>query len=172
MMGVVDMSCGYPAPLPENTFNTHHIGASFLFRQLIQYKNKLQELPFFWDLLNNPSVFRFRYTAAVLGKFMKEICNPDLHIITAINIGWGSRTDTAKAYQANTLLASKDPVALDFIAGSQVLLEATKKVSAPQEYLELNDPSNEGKPFYSFLQECRRELGGTIEPDLIEVIEC
>jgi len=94
-----------------------------------------------------------------------------LNIITAIKVGWGSRIDSSKAYPTNTILASTDPVALDFIAGSQVLLEATKKAGAPQEYSELNDPSNKDKPFRSFLQECRKELGGTINPDLITIIE-
>lgn len=172
LMGVVDMSCGYPAPNPENSFNTHHIGASFLFRLLTKHSKQLQSLPFYWDTYFSPSVFRFRFTGGVLGKFMTTIRKPDLNIVTAINIGWGSRTNTKMAYKANTVLASVDPVALDYIAGSQVLLKATQTVSAPQDYIELNDPSNEDKPFYSFLQECRREMGGTMNPDLIKVIDC
>lgn len=172
MMGVVDMSCGFPAPKPDNCYNTHNVGASFIYRQLAKRRGRLHDFPFYGDILNHSSVFRFRFTGGVLGKFMKTIRKVDLHIITAINIGWGSRTDPGKAYETNTILASRDPVALDIIAGTQVLLEATKKVSAPQEYLELNDPLNQDKPFNAFLQECRRELGGTITPSLIEVIEC
>lgn len=172
MMGVVDMSCGFPAPYPKDTFNTHHVGASYLFELLSRRSGQLGKLPFYWDLLLHSSVFRFKYTGGVLGKFMKVIRPVDLHLITAINIGWGSRTNTDMAYPANTILASTDPIALDYTAASQVLLEATRRVSAPEEYVRLNDPGDEDGPFHNFLQECRRELGGTIDPDMIEVIEC
>ena len=171
MMGVVDMTCGYPSPNPKDIFNTHYVGASYLYQKLIYHADKLHGMPYYKDLLTNPSVFRFKYTGGVLGKFMKVIRPVDLHIITAINIGWGSRTDTTKAYQANTVLASKDPIALDYIASVQVLLEATKKVNADEYYIELNDASNKNNPFFHFLEECRRELGGTIDPNLIEVVE-
>jgi hypothetical protein len=168
-MGVVDMSCGYPAPNPVGTFNTHHVGASFIFRLLTRNMSKLKNIPGFYDFYLHPSVFRFKYTGGVLGSFMREIRKADLNIITAINVGWGSRTDTSKAQKTDTVLASTDPVALDYWAAKNVLLPATKTANAPETYLKLNNPSIESNPFREFLEECRREIGGTISPEMIDI---
>lgn len=170
LMGVVDMTCGYPAPHPNGTFNTHHIGASPLFRAMANRHDLLKGLPGFYRLYHHPSVFRFQYTGGVLGAFMKNIRRPDLNIITAIRSGWGSRTDPAKASQTDTILASRDPVALDFIAADQVLMPATREVNAPAELQELNNPRAPEGRFRMFLQECRREIGGTLSPEKIKVV--
>nr|MBN2276793.1 DUF362 domain-containing protein [candidate division Zixibacteria bacterium] len=171
-MGVVDMSCGYPAPYPEGTFNTHHIGASDLFRLLARHQKSLHNTPFYWDILLHPSVFRFRYTGGVLGAFMKKIRPADMHFITAVTVGWGSRTDVSMAARANTLLASKDPVALDYWAAYNILLKAALDAEAPEYFTRLIDPSIKSGPLFNFLEECRRELGGTTNPDLMELTEC
>jgi len=171
-MGVVDMSCGYPAPEPAGTFNTHHVGASRMFRFLAKRRRQLEDLPWFWDIYLSQSVFRFRYTGGVLGAFMREIRRADLNIVTAITAGWGSRIDPDKAFRANTVLASTDPVALDYWAAANVLLPATKELSGDDEVLiNLNDPTDESGPLRRFLEECRRELGGTTNPGLINVVE-
>ncbi len=172
-MGVVDMSCGYPGPEPPRTYNTHHMGASNLFRlitSVVWRLNKLSKLPWFHDIYLHPSVFRFRYTGGVLGAFMREIRRADMNIITAVRVGWGSRVNTAKAFKANTVLASTDPVALDYWAAANILLPGTKAAQAPAEYVELNDPDIEDGPLRMFLEECRRELGGTLDPELINVV--
>jgi len=169
-MGVVDMSCGYPAPFPENTFNTHHVGASGLFRWMARHRRTLRKLPGFGEIYQHPSVFRFRYTGGVLGAFMKYIRPSDLHIITAIRVGWGSRTDTSMASQPNTVVASNDPVALDYWSCKNILLPATIKAGAPEYYRKLNDPDREDGVLRMFLEECRRELGGTIDPEKIKII--
>lgn len=169
-MGVVDMSCGYPAPKPENSFNTHHIGASAVFRWMAKHRTTLSKIPYFYDTYLHPSIFRFQFTGGVLGSFMKNIRRADLNIITANRVGWGSRTDTEMAYQADILTASTDPVALDFWSCANVLLPATKKAGAEEYYLKLNDPEIEDGPLRLFLEECRRELGGTSDPNLINVV--
>lgn len=168
-MGVVDMSCGYPGPLPENAYNTHHIGASDTFKILARNKNILRKIPGFYGIYLHPSVFRFHYTGAVLGAFMREIRPADLHIITAIRVGWGGRIEKKKAAQTNMITASTDPVALDYWTAKHVLLDATKKAGAPKKYIQLNDPDDVEGPFRRFLEECRRELGGTTDPGKIEV---
>ena len=170
-MGVVDMSCGYPAPKPEGTYNTHHVGASATFRWMATHRGPLRRIPRFRSIYEHPLIFRFRYTGGVLGKFMKDIRKADLNIITAVRIGWGSRTDTSMAYQADTLLASTDPVALDYYAAASILLPATIESGAPDYFRKLNDPNMDNGPFRNLLEECRRELGGTINPQMIEVIE-
>ena len=163
-MGVVDMSCGYPAPKPSGTYNTHHIGATGIFKVLSRHRDRLQRLPGFWNFYLSPQVFRFRYTGGVLGSFQQNVRRADINIITAIRVGWGSRTDPKKSYPANAVIASTDPVALDYWACENVLLKATKEVDAPESYVRLNDPGIRGGVLRMFLEECRREMGGTLDP--------
>jgi hypothetical protein len=169
-MGVVDMSCGYPAPYPEGTYNTHHIGASATFRWMARHRHILRKIPGFHELYEHPSIFRFRFTGGVLGAFMKKVRRADLNIITAVTVGWGSRIDTAMASRTDTLLASTDPVALDYYAAANVLLPATRKATEEDYYLRHNDSTRKEGVLFRFLEECRRELGGTSDPDLIEVV--
>ncbi len=169
-MGVVDMSCGYPAPSPEGTFNTHHIGASATFRWMARHRKTLRKIPGFHEIYEHPSIFRFRYTGGVLGKFMREIRRGDLNIITAITVGWGSRIDTSMAFQANTVTASTDPVALDYWSTANILLPATINSGADDYYIKLNNPDIKDGPLREFLEECRRELGGTCNPDMINLV--
>ena len=169
LMGVVDMSCGYPAPLPPNTYNTHHVGATPLFKWMARYKKELDALPGFHRLYLHPEVFRFRYTGGVLGKWMAEIRKPDLNIITAISVGWGSRTDTRKAAHPNVLTASTDPVALDYWTAKYVLYPATRRAGAPKKLQNLNNPDTVNGPFRRFLTETARELGGALDEQFIEV---
>jgi len=169
-MGVVDMSCGYPAPLPADTYNTHHIGASTIFKIMSRYLKELKDLPYFYDIYLHPSVFRFRYTGGVLGAFMKKIRRADINIITAINVGWGSRTDTTKCYQASSVLASTDPVALDYWAADKVLLPATIKSGGPETFIRLNDPKDKKGVLWMFLEECQKELGGCLDPTMMNIV--
>ncbi len=170
-MGVVDMSCGYPAPEPKQCYNTHHVGVSTLFKFLTNQRRRLRDLPYYWDLYLHPAVFRFRYTGGVLGRFMARIRRADLNIITAINVGWGSRIDPAMAARADTVVASTDPVALDYWAAANLLLPPTIRAGAPEKFVKANDPTIENGNFRRFLEECRREAGGTTDPNLMTVIE-
>ncbi|MEW6411010.1 MAG: DUF362 domain-containing protein [Candidatus Zixiibacteriota bacterium] len=170
-MGVVDMSCGYPGPEPDGFYNTHHIGASGLFKFMSRHRHALRKMPYFNELYLHPSVFRFRYTGGVLGKFMASVRRADLNIITAIRIGWGSRVDKAMAAPTDTVLASTDPVALDWWAAKNILLPATFAANAGEWLLEKNDPEYPEGNFNQFLEECRREIGGTTDPNLMTVHE-
>ncbi len=170
LMGVVDMSCGYPAPLPPNTYNTHHIGATPLFKWMAKHKKELEHLPGFHRIYLHPEVFRFRYTGGVLGKWIKEIRKPDLNIITAITVGWGSRTDTRKATRTNVLTASTDPIALDYWTAKYVLYPATRQANAPSKLQQLNNPDVTNGPFRRFLTEAARMAGGTLEETFINIV--
>jgi len=170
-MGGVDMSCGYPGTSPAGTFNTHHIGASATFRWMASRRKTLKKIPGFNHIYQYPSVFRFKYTGGVLGAFMSKIRRADLNIITAITCGWGSRIDQARAFRADTILASSDPVALDYWASANIMLPETKRAINESYYIDLNDPTIDDGPLRNFLNECRRELGGTISPEKIDLIE-
>ena len=172
-MGVVDMSCGYPAPQPKGYNNTHYNGASSTFkglRWLAENSPHWRLRGYFRNLLDTRWSLEFKYTGGVLGAFMKHIRQADLNIITAQVIGWGSRTKPEMSVETKTILGSIDPVALDYWSAKHVLLPATKAAAPETEYVDLNDPDIVGGPFRDFLDECRRELGGTIDEDKIKVI--
>jgi len=171
-MGVVDMSCGYPAPKPAGTYNTHHIGATFVYKMLSDIRKQLENIPYFWEIYLHRSLFRFKYTGGVLGKFMTEIRKADLNIITAVNVGWGARRNPNLASKTDMVLASTDPAALDYWSAANVLLPASREAGASEDILNANDPGIENGNLRNFLEEFRREHGGTIDPNLISVIAC
>jgi len=97
-MGITDLSCGYWGLMPKGYVNVHCCGGKY-----------------------------HKYAkAGPLGYFMKTIRKADLNIVTAEWVGWGSRTDPAKATRMRTILASTDPVALDYY-GSKYLLYPLSK---------------------------------------------
>ena len=162
LMGVVDMSCGYPGDLPKDTFNTHFIGVS-----------KLQELAkkrFIWRIHNFKRVTQFCYrnfhhTGGALGHFMRHVRMPDLNIITAEWVGWGSRTDETKSFRPKAILTSRDPVALDYIAARDVLLPGTPTEEIDYyglKYSYLNNPDVKESPFRVFLEETVSQGVGTL----------
>ncbi len=158
LMGIVDMTCGFQGPEPKDTYNVHFIGVS----KYIRYAQKMH-----WRL-TLLAMRNFFYAGGALGTFMKKIRMPDLNIITAEWVGWGSRWDTAKSCYPKTVLASRDPVALDYIAAKEVLLKGTpiEEVALRQ----LNDPSDISGPFYKFLFECYKEGIGNVNESKINTI--
>jgi hypothetical protein len=168
------MSCGFPGDEPEDTYNTHYIGVSRL--------DKWNKNKFFRHVISrlglSTAFLRYRYrnfhfTGGALGCFMKNVRRPDLNIITAEIVGWGSRTDVTKSFHAKTVLAATDPVALDYIAARDVLLPATPKGLHQYEglmYTQLNDPDDKKGPFYRFLLEAAQEGAGELSEEYIRVV--
>ena len=173
LMGVVDMSCGFPGDAPADTYNTHHIGVSKFIRWK---KNKL----FMWltsrlgleGLFINFCYQDFHYTGGTLGHFMRHVRLPDLNVITADKVGWGSRIDLKRSFHAKSVLAGKDPVALDYIAARDVLLPATPPDSFNyfgHTYYELNNPDNMKGPFFRFLKETEKQGIGNLDQGKIKI---
>ena len=167
LMGVVDMTCGFQGREPEGTYNTHFIGIS----DLIKTKRKkliwrIWTINGFRDRAEHWAHRNFHFAGGALGTFMREIKMPDLNIISAEWVGWGSRTDTTKSTRTKTVLASKDPVALDYVSARDVLLEATP--ATEKYYRKLNDPTIEG-PFYRFLLECNKQGIGNLNENRIKI---
>lgn len=164
LMGVVDMTCGFHAPTPEGTYNVHFIGLNkFILKHLWRIpSSKIREA--MWSFAHK----NFHFTGGALGKFIKEIRFPDLNIITAHHVGWGSRTDPLKSSYPKALLCSRDPVALDYIAAKHILLKETPE-NEP-DFLSLNDPDDSGGPFYRFLSECHKQGIGNFSKKHIRFI--
>jgi len=101
-----------------------------------------------------------------VGTFLLTIRSADLNITTAEWVGWGDRRDITKAEQNKTVLASRDPVALDYYASKYVLYPAALTHSASlADYL---NPDRQDLPLRQYLEKCN-ELGiGTLnEEDMI-----
>jgi len=101
---------------------------------------------------------------------MKTIRIADLNIITAEWVGWGSRTDINRRSHAKTILASTDPVALDYYASKYVLLPATKENDKTGKYIKMNDPDIENGRFHNFLSECNKQDVGTLDEEKMKII--
>ncbi|MCK5145967.1 DUF362 domain-containing protein [bacterium] len=101
-----------------------------------------------------------------LGRWMESIRRPDLNIITAEWIGWGNRTDPEKAAFGQSILASADPVALDYWASKYLLYPLTPINEETQYLREFNNPDND-LPFRRYLQECHNEGGGKLNENEI-----
>ena len=165
-MGVVDMSCGAPRSGPAGYYNLHHIG-------IRDYPGIYRKMP--WRLKQKiNAVFNISYrhkyfyhTGAALGSFMKQIRMADMNFITAHWVGYGSRTDVSLSDHPKALVAGKDPVALDYWSGKNIILPLTKKKSRNRELLELNDPVNLKRPYFKFLQACHKQGIGILNKDMI-----
>ena len=173
LMGVVDMSCGYPAPEPENTYNTHYIGLiSPFFERLRRIGNihwRVRKLVSKF-LFTESDLIDFHFTGGVLGKWMMTVRKPDLNIITAEWIGYGSRIDINQSSHTRALVASVDALAADYCAAKYILLPETKKNLPESEKCLLNDPDNNDGPFRKFLIYANRETDGAIENSRINLI--
>ena len=162
-LGVVDMSCGYHGETPEGIYNFHYVGHSDLnerFPLVKRIKGK-----FGVGYLDH-------FHAGPVGYFMRHVRMADLNIVTAEHVGYGSRTDRSLSARPKVVLASKDPVALDYFSSKYILLPETPRdarypwgdLIAP-----INNPDNENGPLWMCLNECSQEGIGNIDESLMKI---
>jgi hypothetical protein len=135
-MGITDLSCGWWGLEPKGYFNVHACGER-----------------------------KYPYAkAGPLGHFMKTIRKADLNIVTAEWVGWGSRTDPCKATRMRTILASKDPIALDYYGAKYLLYPLSKRI--------YHDPENPKTSLSRFLKLALKASGdGTLDERLMTINE-
>jgi len=135
-MGITDLSCGAWGLQPKGYVNVHQCGERY-----------------------------YPYSkAGPLGHFMKTIRKADLNIVTAEWVGWGSRTNPSKATRMRTILASKDPIALDYYGAKYLLYPLTNKT--------YHDPQNRKSSVSRFLQLALKASGdGTLDERLMRINE-
>lgn len=97
---------------------------------------------------------------AEVGMFMRTVRQADINITTAEWIGLSSRTDPP-AVQTRAILASSDPVALDFHSSRYLLY--------PNSGNDLHDPMNESGPLSQYLKACAEKMGGAYHEDQVTV---
>ena len=136
-MGITDLSCGGWGLKPEGYANVHACGGKY-----------------------------YEYAkAGPLAYFMKTIRMAELNIVTAEWVGWGSRTDITKATRLRTILASTDPIALDYYGAKYLVYPLSKNK-------EHHDPDNPKSPIRKFLDLALKTLGqGTIDKKNMKIHE-
>lgn len=95
--------------------------------------------------------------------FMKYVRKADLNIVTAEWVGFASRKDPAFSAKTKTIIASVDPVALDYYGAKHILYP----LGGPVAYL--NNPDDAQRPFRKYLEKCSLEGGGIIDEKKINV---
>jgi hypothetical protein len=98
---------------------------------------------------------------AEIAIFMKTIRKADLNITTAEWTGLSSRIDVP-IVQTRAVLASTDPVALDYHS-AKYLLYANSRIS-------VHNPDNKKSPVYQYLMKCAESGGGIIDEGFVKVI--
>lgn len=136
-MGITDMSCGSWGLKPEGYVNVHQCGEKY-------YPHA---------------------KAGPLGYFMKVIRKADLNIVTSEWVGWGHRTDITKATRTRTILASTDPIALDYYGAKHIVYPLSGHTMH-------HDPDNPKSSIRRFLDLALETLGnGTMDEDAMRFHE-
>jgi len=91
---------------------------------------------------------------AEVALFMNTIRRADLNIIAAEWVGLASRTEPPVAH-TRTVLASTDPVALDF--------HATKYLLYPNSNIPIHNPDDDESPLHQYLVKCAEHGGGVYD---------
>ena len=95
-----------------------------------------------------------------VGTFMATVRRADLNITTAEWVGLASRVDPPVA-RTRAVLASADPVALDYHAAKYILF--------PHSGIRAHDPDWETGPLWNDLKECAAAMGGTLDETKVGV---
>jgi hypothetical protein len=123
-MGITDLSCGWWGHQPEGYVNVHACGSDY-----------------------------YPYAkGGPLGHFLRHVRAADLNLVTAEWVGWGSRTDAAKASRLKTVLAGTDPIALDYYGAKHLLYPLSNNRN-------LHDPDNPESAFARFLALAQKSYG-------------
>lgn len=134
-MGITDMSCGAWGVKPDGYVNVHTCGEK-----------------------------HYPYAkAGPLGYFIKTIRKADLNVVTAEWVGWGHRTEVDKAKRVRTILASTDPIALDYYGAKYIVLRLSNK----KDYHDPDNPRSSVRKFLELALESVVE--GTLEENKMKV---
>jgi len=97
---------------------------------------------------------------AEVAVFMKTIRKADLNITTAEWVGMASRTEPPVAH-TRAVLASRDPVVLDYHAAKYILY--------PNSKCRIHSPDDKKSPLHQYLAKCSEEGGGIFDEQYVEV---
>ena len=96
-----------------------------------------------------------------VGAFMRTIRRADLNITTAEWVGLSSRTDGPVA-RTRAVLASADPVALDYHASKYLLYPHSKR--------RIHNPDQSNSPLREYLQKCAETGAGVLDEGRVKAV--
>lgn len=159
-LGIVDLTCGYHGINPAGYYNFHYIAVdwpaigilrngmkSFITSNFSKKQKIIRKIAQFVGPQNGA-------LGGAVGHFMKTIRSADLNIIAAEYTGHEGRRRTPA--HTKTVLASTDPVALDYYAGKYVLYPLGGKRA------EDNNSDNPHGTFRKYLDLCQKQGIGTL----------
>lgn len=159
-LGVIDLTCGYHGINPPGYYNFHYIAVdwpaigilrngmkSFITSNFSKKQKIIRKIAQFVGPQNGA-------LGGAVGHFMRTIRSADLNIIAAEYTGHEGRRRTPA--HTKTVLASKDPVALDYYAGKYVLYPLGGKRAGD------NNPDNPRGAFRKSLDLCNAQGIGTL----------
>lgn len=160
-LGVVDLSCGYHGKNPPGYYNFHYIAVdwpeigilrngmkSFITSKFVEKQKTINKIAKYVGPQNGA-------LGGAVGHFMKTIRKADLNIIAAEYAGHQGRHE--KPGHTKTVLASTDPVALDYYAGKYVLYPLGGKRE------KFNNPDNHRGTFRKYLEQCHAQDTGVLD---------
>lgn len=98
---------------------------------------------------------------AEVGTFMRSVRKADLNIIAAEWVGLASRVDLPVAH-TKAMLASTDPVALDYHAFKYILF--------PNSRVPVHNPDHNKSPVSQYLGKCAEQGGGVLDEQYVRVV--
>lgn len=159
-LGVVDMTCGEHGPEPPGYYNFHYIALGWpkdrLYGRVLERFLRariIRRSQFLTRALRSMGPVSGAIGGAV-GHFMKTIRMADLNVIAAEYVGHEGRGEPPA--HTRTVLASTDPVALDYWAAKYMLLPLGGSKA------KWNDPDNLDGPFRKYLDMCHAQGIGTL----------
>ncbi len=97
---------------------------------------------------------------AEIGVFLSTIRKADLNITTADWVGMASRVAPPMA-RTRTVLASEDPVALDF--------HSSKYLVYPNSKIKFHNPEDLNSPVYQYLKACAKYSGHVFDEEYVDI---
>jgi hypothetical protein len=160
-MGVVDMTCGFHGEEPEGYYNFHYVGFDWpnisivrralqgaMRSQTLRRMKQINRLITFIGPVNGA-------TGGAIGRFMKKVRVADVHIVAAEYVGHESRWKNP--IQVRKVIASFDPVALDYYGAKYIMLPLGGI------HAHKHDPDDPKTSLRRFLDLCCREGIGTLD---------
>lgn len=167
-LGLVDMTCGEQGTEPKGYYNFHYISVGWSRNnpigksiEKIKQNSKIRQSRFFSKGFRKLGPVYPEALGGAVGCFMNTIRKADLNILAAEYVGPEDRIRSG--VQAKTVLASEDPVALDYWGAKYVLFP----LGGPKS--KYNNPDWQNGPFRRYLGGCHSLGIGTLDEKEMDV---
>jgi len=169
-LGIVDMTCGEHGSEPPGYYNFHYIAVGWPKNsrigqsiENIKKHSKIRQFRFLSKGLRKLGPVYPEALGGAVGCFLKTIRKADLNILAAEFIGPEDRV--RNGVQTKTVLASRDPVALDYWGAKHILLPLGGSQAR------YNDPDWIDGPFRKYLDGCHSMGIGTLDESKMDITQ-